>query len=119
MSGTIQPPPSFDDLAPLYTAVVCDVLDGLGLRHQTLPPNLRPLTPAIKIFGRIFPARAVVVDSVPREPYTLEIAAAETMSSGDVLVVDAGEDRTCGFWGELLTTACIAKGVRGVVMTAC
>jgi regulator of RNase E activity RraA len=119
MSGTIQPLASFDDLAPLYTAVVCDVLDGLGLRQQTLPPTLRPLTPSTKVCGRIFPARAVVVNSVPREPYKLEIAAVEAMSSGDVLVVDAGDDRTCGFWGELLTTACIAKGVRGVVMTAC
>ncbi len=41
------------------------------------------------------------------------------MKSDDVLVVDAGDDRTCGFWGELLTTACLYKGVRGVVMTAC
>jgi 4-hydroxy-4-methyl-2-oxoglutarate aldolase len=38
---------------------------------------------------------------------------------GDVLVVDVGDDETCGFWGELLTTACLYKGIRGVVMTAC
>jgi 4-hydroxy-4-methyl-2-oxoglutarate aldolase len=106
-------------LAPLYAAVVADVLDGLGFRNQTLPARIRPLTPATKIYGRVFPAKAVTVHEIPAEPYKLEINAVETMSRGDVLVVDANDDETCGFWGELLTTACLFKGVRGVVMTAC
>ena len=109
----------FSSLAPLYAAVVADVLDGLGFRNQTLPAHIRPLTPAKKIYGRVFPARAVTVHDIPAEPYKLEIAAVESMTRGDVLVVDVGNDETCGFWGELLTTACLYKGVRGVVMTAC
>jgi 4-hydroxy-4-methyl-2-oxoglutarate aldolase len=107
------------ELAPLYAAVVADVLDGLGYRNQTLPAHLRPLTPAKKISGRVFPAKAVTVHEIPAEPYKLEIAAVDNMVRGDVLVVDVGDDRTCGFWGELLTTACLYKGIRGVVMTAC
>ena len=106
-------------LAPLYAAVVADVLDGLGYRNQTLPARIRPLTPAKKIYGRVFPAKAITVHETPAEPYKLEIAAVENMTRGDVLVVDVGNDETCGFWGELLTTACLYKGVRGVVMTAC
>lgn len=106
-------------LAPLYAAVVADVLDGLGYPRQTLPASLRPLTPAQKVYGRVFPARAVTVTEVPPEPYKLEIAAVDSMQRGDVLVVDAGNDQTCGFWGELLTTACLYKGVHGVVMSAC
>jgi 4-hydroxy-4-methyl-2-oxoglutarate aldolase len=106
-------------LESLYVAVVCDVLDGLGFRQQALRHDLRPLTPARKVAGRVFPARAQAVTDIPAEPYKLEIAAVETMQRGDVLVVDAGDDRSCGFWGELLTTACVHKGVRGVVMTAC
>jgi 4-hydroxy-4-methyl-2-oxoglutarate aldolase len=106
-------------LESLYVAVVCDVLDGLGFHHQALRHDIRPLTPSRKLAGRIFPARAERVSQVPAEPYKLEIAAVEAMTSGEVLVVDAGDERACGFWGELLTTACIHKGVRGVVMTAC
>ena len=34
-----------ESLAALYAAVVCDVLDSLGYRNQTLPPRIRPLTP--------------------------------------------------------------------------
>jgi regulator of RNase E activity RraA len=107
------------ELAPLYAAVVADVLDGLGYRSQTLSAHIRPLTPATKIYGRIFPAKATAVHEIPAEPYKLEIAAVDSMKRGDVLVVDVGDDRTCGFWGELLTTACLYKGIRGVVMTAC
>ena len=111
--------PMLDSLAPLYSAVVADVLDGLGYRNQTLPARIRPLTPGRKVYGRVFPAKATAVHEIPAEPYKLEIAAVESMTRGDVLVVDVGDDETCGFWGELLTTACLYKGVRGVVMTAC
>ncbi len=107
------------DLTPLYAAVVADVLDGLGFRHQTLSAYIRPLTPARKLCGRVFPAKATTVDEIPAEPYKLEIAAVDAMQRGDVLVVDVGHDQSCGFWGELLTTACVYKGIRGVVMTAC
>jgi regulator of RNase E activity RraA len=47
------------------------------------------------------------------------MAAIDTMQAGDVLVVDAGNHLNCAFWGELLSTACIAKGVRGAVMSTC
>ncbi len=119
------PPPNPDHaiqlqiLDKLYPAVVADVLDELGYRRQTLPPFIRPLTPTCRISGRVFPARAEAVKSIPANPYKLEIAAVEAMTRGDILVVDADNDQSCGFWGELLTTACMYKGVRGVVMTAC
>lgn len=114
MSDTIIP-----QLEHLYPAVVADVLDAMGLPLQTLPADIRPLTPTKKICGRIFTAKAHVVHEAPAEPYKLEIEAVEKMTAGDVFVVSAGGDRTCGFWGELLTTACLYKGVRGVVMDAC
>jgi regulator of RNase E activity RraA len=107
------------ELAPLYAAVVADVLDGLGFRQQSLAAHIRPLTPVKKVYGRVFPAKAIVVEDIPAEPYKLEIAAVDQMTRGDVLVVDVGDDQTCGFWGELLTTACLYKGIQGVVMTAC
>ena len=107
------------DFAGLYTAVVADALDGLGYRNQCLPATIRALTGARRVAGRVFTARARAVDETSNEPYKLEIAAVDAMSAGDVFVVDAGFDTSCGFWGELLTTACLAKGVCGVVMTAC
>ena len=106
-------------LESLYSAVVADVLDGMGHRHQCLSADIRALTPARKICGRVFTAMAETVEEIPAEPYKLEMAAIDQMQSGDVLVVDAGHDKTSAFWGELLSTACKAKGVRGTVMSGC
>ncbi len=112
-------PDPFESLDHLYAAVVADVLDGMGRRQQTLSADIRALTPAQKVSGRVFTCRAVAVTAIPDEPYKLEMAAIDTMQRGDVLLVDAGHNRQCSFWGELLSTACIAKGVRGVVMSTC
>ncbi|MSR66667.1 MAG: RraA family protein [Pedosphaera sp.] len=106
-------------LERLYSAVVADVLDQMGYRWQSIGGDIRPLNSAQKVCGRIFTAQAKVVDADPAEPYKLELEAIDTMQAGDVFLVDGGGDRSCAFWGELLTTACLAKGVRGIVMTAC
>ncbi len=106
-------------LSRLYSAVVADVLDSMGHRNQILGPDIRALTPADKVCGRVFTAKAVAVDEYPAEPYKLELQAIDCMQSGDVLVVDAQHDKHSALWGELLSTACIAKGVRGIVMSAC
>lgn len=108
-----------EDLALLYSAVVADVLDAHGYPNQCLSPAVRALTPTQRIAGRVFTMKAEVVDGVPEQPYVLEMEAVDTAQPGDVLLIDAGHDQSCGFWGELLSTACLAKGVRGVVMTAC
>lgn len=106
-------------LETLYSAVVADVLDSLGYRNQILDSGIQALTSADRIYGRVYTARAVAVDAVPAEPYKLEMASIDSMTDGDVLVVDAGYDRGSAFWGELLSTACLAKGVRGIVMSGC
>lgn len=121
MTLTLREPgdPRLVRLGKLYSGVVADVLDAMGFRLQSLPAELRPLTPTLRVSGRIFTARGHSVSSIPAKPYELEIGAVDAMQPDDVLVVDVGGDRSCAFWGELLTTACLAKGVRGVVMNAC
>lgn len=108
-----------DDLASLYSAVLADILDDLGYPNQSLGASVRALTPAQRVSGRVFTMKAERVDAVPEHPYALEMAAIDGAESGDVLVADVGNDRSCAIWGELLSTACLAKGVRGLVMTGC
>ena len=118
---TIEPLMSnpLDTLDNLYAAVVADVLDALGCRQQTLSAEIAALTPVRRVCGRVFTARAEAVDEVPAEPYKLELQAIDTMQADDVLLVDAGHNRQCAFWGELLSMACLTKGVRGGVMSTC
>jgi 4-hydroxy-4-methyl-2-oxoglutarate aldolase len=106
-------------LEKLYSAVVADVLDSMGHRNQILGSQIHALAPADTVCGRVFTAKAVSVDQLPADPYKLEMQAIDTMKAGDVFVVDAEHDKRSAFWGELLSTACLAKGVRGIVMSGC
>ena len=110
---------TLETLEELYAAVVADVLDELGYREQTLSSDISALTSSNKICGRVFTGEAETVKEIPPEPYKLEMQAIDEMNAGDVFVLDGKHHSQCSFWGELLSTACIAKGVRGVVMSAC
>lgn len=49
----------------------------------------------------------------PEEPYRLEIEAVDALQPGDVMVASTSlSQRTCS-WGELLSTAAVARGATG------
>jgi 4-hydroxy-4-methyl-2-oxoglutarate aldolase len=74
-----------------------------------LDPELRPVWPGARLCGTALPVLAAAGDNLPLH-WALEQAA-----PGDVLVVDAGGSRH-GFWGEVLSVAAQARGVRGLVI---
>ena len=45
----------------LFTCVVGDVMDKMGLQHQFLPPQIRPLHPDMVLIGRAMPVLSVDV----------------------------------------------------------
>lgn len=114
-----DPDSNLNDLAKLYPAVVCDILDEAGYRNQALPPEIRPLTGASRLWGRAFTVHAARVESIPEEPYKLEIQAIDALQAGEIMVTDLENYTGCGFWGELMTTACLHKGVHGAVFSGC
>lgn len=102
----------------LYTAVLSDVLDGLGYMHQAMRPFVRPLDDASVIMG---PARTGLwmnVYSVTEgeNPYEHEMALLDDLKPGDVAVFGCGgpTDRVAP-WGELLSTAATCRGAAGCV----
>jgi 4-hydroxy-4-methyl-2-oxoglutarate aldolase len=50
------------------------------------------------------------------EPYALEIEALDSVLPGEVVVVGTGESKRNAPWGELLSTAAMARGARGAVI---
>jgi regulator of RNase E activity RraA len=100
----------------LYSAVLADVLDGLGHRTSALPPGVRPLNPAWRLFGRAVTLCAVPVAAEPAHPYAVEMECIDTLKPGDVLVGTTSGDRSSALWGELLSTASRAHGAVGVVL---
>jgi 4-hydroxy-4-methyl-2-oxoglutarate aldolase len=99
----------------LYSAVLADVLDGLGYRTSALPCEVRPLRPSWKLLGRAATLAAVAVQAAPDKPYAVELECIDQLRSGDVLIAATGGDRHSALWGELLSTAARAHGAVGVV----
>ena len=53
---------------------------------------------------------------VPDNPYTLEIEAVDSILPGEVVVVATGGSVRNAPWGELVSTAAMARGARGAVI---
>src|SRR5262245_49753212 len=100
----------------LYSSVLADVLDGLGHLTSCLPPDVRPLKPDWKLFGRAATLSCVTVAVEPARPYAVELDAIDALKPGDVLVATTNGDRDSSLWGELLSTACRARKAPGVVL---
>jgi len=103
----------------VYVAAVCDILDSLGYRHQTMHQRLRPLLPDIKacgFAGRARTLRWMETDYVVKEdPYGLEIEAMDSLQPGDVVVHSTDYSGTNAPWGELMTTVAQRNGAVGCV----
>ncbi len=100
----------------LYTGVLSDSCDAAGHRDRALGPDIRPLDETRVLAGR---AKTVVwapMFHVPPRPYDREIAAVDSLAPGEVFVMSVGRSTEIVPWGELLTTATLARGGRGVVL---
>lgn len=101
----------------LYTAVLSDVLDELGFRHQAMPPSIRPLDDSLVLagFARTGSYREVYRVVPDENPYELEMALIDDLRPDDVAVFGCGGSSRIAPWGELLTTASRARGAVGCV----
>jgi len=99
----------------LYTAVLADALDELGLREQAMRETMRPLAADVVFAGW---ARTISCMDVyhHHNPYEVEIEAVDSILPGEVVVVATGDSRRNAPWGELLSTAALSRGARGAVI---
>lgn len=100
----------------LYTAVVSDALDDLGVRNQAMAEHLRPVGPHVKFAGWARTVTCMDIYHLDDNPYELEIEAIDSILPGEVVVVATGGSRRNAPWGELLSTAAVARGARGAVI---
>lgn len=102
------------DLSQLYTAVISDILDTLGIRDKVMDPSIRPMYSEAKVIGRAVTVLSVETYEEPKEPYKKEMKAVDNSKPGDVIV--AKSTTSSAFFGELLATAARARGAVGVVV---
>jgi regulator of RNase E activity RraA len=100
----------------LYTAVLSDALDDLGIRDRAMYEHLRPVSDDLVFAGWARTVSCVDLHYTPEDPYALEIEALDSVLPGEVVVVGTGESKRNAPWGELLSTAAMARGARGAVV---
>jgi regulator of RNase E activity RraA len=109
----------FDTLRrDLFTAVVGDVMDTMGLLRQFLPPQIKPLRNDMVVTGR---AMTVLEADVPSgadfasEPFGLMFRALDDLKPEEVYVCAGGSPRYA-LWGELMSTRATNLGAAGAVV---
>ncbi len=100
----------------LYTAVVSDAMDQIGIRTQAMREYLRPVYPCGAFCGWARTIASSDVYHILPEPYAMEIEAIDSILPGEVVVVSTQQSKRNAPWGELLSTAAKARGARGAVI---
>jgi regulator of RNase E activity RraA len=100
----------------LFPAVVGDVLDTMGFRHQFLPPSIQPLADDMILAGRAMP---VVEEDMGAEdsgaPFGLMFRALDDLRRHEVYLA-TGASPTYALWGELMTLRARQCGAAGAVL---
>ncbi|WP_336331447.1 RraA family protein [Pseudomonas putida] len=102
----------------LYSGVLSDVMDELGHPHQAMKPFVRPVDDNLILMGRVRTGLFANVYTVREgeDPFDIEISFIDDLKEGDVAVIACnGPSERIAPWGELLTTASIARGAVGCV----
>jgi 4-hydroxy-4-methyl-2-oxoglutarate aldolase len=112
-----QNPPLPQDWQLLYSAVLSDALDAIGVWHQAMSPKIRPLDESLKLCGRARTGQYMEVPFVIEgaNPYELEIAIVDDLKPGDVAMFSCGGSSRIAPWGSLLSTATHARGAAGCI----
>ena len=99
----------------LYTPVVGDILDQMGLVHQFLPQDIRPLRDDMKLAGKAMTVLMTDVYGKQEKPFGYLTEALDQLEKNEIYIA-AGGIRRCAYWGELLTATARPRGAAGAVL---
>ncbi len=97
-----------DDLALAFAELGAATLGESGGR--AMAPRIRPVWRGARVSGPAFPIACSAADNL-----AIHVGVAEA-PRGSVLVASVGGEPQRGYWGEVLTTAAEARGIRGLVI---
>ncbi len=108
----------------LFTAVVGDVMDKMGLLHQFLPPEIQPLRDDMILVGRAMTVLEADYlseggESSPgplsNKPFGLMLEALDDLKPGEIYVA-TGASPLYALWGELMSTRARHLGANGALV---
>jgi 4-hydroxy-4-methyl-2-oxoglutarate aldolase len=100
----------------LYAAVLSDVLDAAGYREQVLDARVTHSTGPEVLVGRAATMLAGEEVEVEGTPYARQVEAIDALEEGEVVVATTHNSTRAAFWGELFSTAALARGARGLIL---
>jgi 4-hydroxy-4-methyl-2-oxoglutarate aldolase len=104
-----------DRLAACYTAVLHDVMRGMGQRDFTLPHELRPILPDRSLAGPAFTVEGKVVPGADAHETLLAWTGLLSQAPAGSVWVSQPNDRVVAHMGELSAETLKNKGVRGCI----
>ncbi len=99
----------------LYTPVMGDILDEMGLYHQFLPQAIQPIEISMKVVGYAMPVLMIDVYGPQKKPFGFLTEALDSLQENEVYIASGGYNR-CAYWGELLTAAARTRKAAGAVI---
>lgn len=107
----------------LFTAVVGDILDTMGLQHQFLPPQIKALRDDMVAVGRAMPvleadffatAEAGGHSEFSAQPFGLMFHALDSLKENEIYVCSGSSPRYA-VWGELMSTRAMKLKAAGAI----
>ena len=104
----------------LFSAVIGDIMDNLGLRNQFLPPQIQPLRSDMVVAGRAMPvleadAHEPQASPFSDKPFGLMLEALDDLKPHEVYIC-TGASPDYALWGELMSTRALKLGAVGAVV---
>ncbi|MCJ7873367.1 RraA family protein [Phaeobacter sp. J2-8] len=107
--------------ADLFTAVVGDILDEMGYRHQFLPQAIKPLNPQSRIVGRAMTVLEADYESasgpgpLSDKPFGVMFDALDSLKSNEIYIA-SGASLSFALWGGLMSTRALHLGAAGAIL---
>ncbi len=105
----------------LFSAVIGDVMDTMGLRRQFLPPEITPLDTRMVVVGYAMPVLEAdcsgtrVASEDQEQPFGKMFDALDDLKPSEVYLC-SGSSFTYALWGELMATRAMKLGAAGAVV---
>jgi 4-hydroxy-4-methyl-2-oxoglutarate aldolase len=100
----------------IYTAALADILDARGRREQTLPPQIRPLAPGLRLAGPAYTVRGRPAETSDHDEALRKVLRMlGDVPEGHIAVYACAQDVSAHL-GELSVTSLKARGVAGCVL---
>lgn len=103
-------------LETLYTPLVSDTMDSLGIDGYVLPSNIQSIfpDPHLKVAGYAYPCR-VIPTSEYVEIHTL-LEMVDSIPKDSIVAVAADADIDAALWGGLMSTKAQKRGAKAAVV---